>query len=215
MNASVNGVPCSTVCSNLSFGIVMTVSTTSRSALRPSSACIRRRRPSNANGSVTTATTSAPISRARLAMMGAAPVPVPPPRPVVTNTMSAPPSDSTSFSVSSSAALRPTSGLPPAPRPLVSFEPSCILTGARFSCRAWQSVLAARNCTPSTLDAIMRLTALPPPPPTPTTLISAVAGFGSSNASTFGSVLSGLSSIVIIEVILYRQKTSENQALTR
>ncbi len=50
---------------------------------------------------------------------------------------------------SSSAALRPTSGLPPAPSPLVSCGPSWILVGARLVSSACASVLAAMNSTPS------------------------------------------------------------------
>ena len=73
-----------------SFGIVMMVSTQSRSASRPCSACVCRFLPSNLNGLVTTAIVSAPSSLARLAITGAAPVPVPPPSPVVTKIMSAP-----------------------------------------------------------------------------------------------------------------------------
>ena len=69
--------------SSRSLGIVMIVSTHSRSASRPRSAWSSRLRPSNLNGLVTTATVSAPSSLARLAMTGAAPVPVPPPSPVV------------------------------------------------------------------------------------------------------------------------------------
>src|SRR6266850_2282586 len=102
-----------------------------------------RRLPSKANGFVTTATLKAPSSLASEATTGAAPLPVPPPRPEVIKIMSEPSSASIIFSVSSSAALRPTSGLAPAPRPLVSFA------------------------------RIMRLTALHPPPPTPMTLIFA------------------------------------------
>ena len=75
--------------------------------------------------------------------------------------------------MSSSAALRPTSGLAPAPSPLVSLLPSCSFTGACESFSACRSVLAAMNSTPSTLARIMRLTALHPPPPTPITLIFA------------------------------------------
>ena len=47
----------------------------------PSSAWAARRAPSKANGLVTAATVSAPMSRASLATTGAAPVPVPPPEP--------------------------------------------------------------------------------------------------------------------------------------
>ena len=75
------------------------------------------------NGRVTTPTVNAPNSLAIPATIGAAPVPVPPPIPEVTNTMSAPSSASSILSLVSSAALRPTSGLAPAPRPLVNFSP--------------------------------------------------------------------------------------------
>ena len=108
----------------------MIVSTQSRSASRPRSACSCRFLPSNLNGLVTTATVSAPSSLARLAITGAAPVPVPPPSPVVTKIMSAPSSAWMIFSVSSSAAERPTFGSAPAPSPLVSLLPICSLTGA-------------------------------------------------------------------------------------
>ena len=140
-----------------------------------------RRLPSNANGWVTTATVRAPISLASEAITGAAPVPVPPPSPAVTKTMSAPSSASMILSESSSAACRPTSGFAPAPRPLVSFTPSCSFTGACESFSACTSVLAAMNSTPSSLASIMRLTALPPPPPTPMTLIFALLGVSSLN----------------------------------
>ena len=139
----------------------------------PRSACCMRRLPSKAKGLVTTATVSAPISLASDAMIGAAPVPVPPPRPVVTKTMSAPSRASMILSESSSAALRPTSGLAPAPRPLVSLTPSCSFTGACDMRSACRSVLATMNSMPSMPASIMRLTALPPPPPTPITLILA------------------------------------------
>ena len=88
--ASVIGVVRSMIVSSRSLGIVMMLSTHSRSASSPRSACSCRWRPSNLNGLVTTAMVSAPSSLARLAITGAAPVPVPPPRPVVTKIMSAP-----------------------------------------------------------------------------------------------------------------------------
>ena len=56
----------------------------------PFSACLARRVPSNPNGRVTMPTVSAPTSRARRAITGAAPVPVPPPAPAATKTMSEP-----------------------------------------------------------------------------------------------------------------------------
>ena len=165
--------------SSFSLGITSMVSTASSSSGMPRSACCMRRLPSKPKGRVTTATVSAPISLASDAITGAAPVPVPPPRPVVTKTMSAPSSASIIFSESSSAARRPTSGFAPAPRPLVSFTPSCNFTGACESCSACTSVFAAMNSTPSSLAAIMRFTALPPPPPTPITLIFAPRGISS------------------------------------
>ncbi len=120
-NASVIDVRRSTMLSRRSLGIVMMVSTQSRSASRPASACCARFFPSNLNGLVTTPIVSAPSSLARLAMTGAAPVPVPPPRPVVTKIMSAPESAWMILSVSSSAACRPMFGSAPAPSPFVSF----------------------------------------------------------------------------------------------
>src|SRR3954464_11366986 len=58
-----------------------------------------------------------PRSREHLAMIGAAPVPVPPPMPAVMNTMWAPSRCSPISGMLSSAALMPTSGCAPAPRP--------------------------------------------------------------------------------------------------
>ena len=76
--------------SSRSFGMTMSVSTSSRSAEMPSSAWFARRRPSKVNGRVTTPIVKAPRPRAIFATTGAPPVPVPPPSPAVTNTMSAP-----------------------------------------------------------------------------------------------------------------------------
>src|SRR5213593_1525323 len=171
--ASKKLVPRSTVSIKRSLGMTMTVSTAPMSSWRACSACIMRRLPSKANGLVTTATLKAPNSLASEATTGAAPLPVPPPRPDVMKIMSEPSRASMIFSVSSSAALRPTSGFAPAPRPLVSFAPSCNFTGACDSFSACRSVLAVMNSTPSSLARIMRLTALHPPPPTPMTLIFA------------------------------------------
>src|ERR671913_465217 len=70
-NASGNGVRRSIVASSRSLGIVITVSTHSRSSTRPRSAWVARRLPSNLNGLVTTALVSAPSSVARLAITGA------------------------------------------------------------------------------------------------------------------------------------------------
>ena len=74
---------------------------------------------------------------------------------------------------SSMAAFFPTSGLAPAPSPLVIPEPSCRLVLTLEPLRAWASVLAQMKSTPSMVDSTMWLTALPPPPPTPMTLMTA------------------------------------------
>ena len=140
----------------------------------PSSACLARCEPSNTNGRVTTPTVSAPISFLAIsAITGAAPVPVPPPSPAVTKTMSAPLSASLISSRDSAAAPWPTSGLAPAPRPLVSSWPMFSLMSASHIASAWASVFAAMNSTPRKPASTMRLTAFVPPPPTPTTLMTA------------------------------------------
>ena len=164
----------SAMSSSLSLGMTIMVSTQSASVRMPSSALALRLRPSKVKGFVTTATVSAPMSFiAMSATMGAAPVPVPPPSPAVMNTMSAPASASWMSSRLSSAALRPISGLAPAPRPRVRSVPICTLMSASEIASAWASVLMATNSTPRMPSSIMRFTALVPPPPTPTTLITA------------------------------------------
>ena len=90
--------------SSRSFGMTIRVSTFSFSFWMPCSACTERRRPSKANGRVTTPMVSAPRFLAISAMTGAPPVPVPPPLPAVMNTMSAPLSTSSISSRCSSAA---------------------------------------------------------------------------------------------------------------
>src|ERR1043166_2649214 len=139
----------------------------------PSSAWRIRFFPSKTNGLVTTPTVSAPTSRAIFAITGAPPVPVPPPMPAVMKIMSAPVRYSRSLASSSIAARRPTSGLAPAPRPLVTCSPNWIFTVARFASIACASVLATMKSTPVSLPAIIVLTALPPPPPMPITLMRA------------------------------------------
>ncbi len=156
-----------------SLGMTMRVSTSSRSWAMPSSAELARRRPSKANGRVTTPIVSAPSERAIRATTGAPPVPVPPPSPAVTKTMSAPLSTSSISSAWSSAALAPTSGFAPAPRPRVSSRPMSSLTSASLMRSACASVLIAMNSTPLSPTSIIRLTALTPPPPIPTTLMTA------------------------------------------
>ncbi len=156
-----------------SFGMTISVSTSSRRFSMPLSAWTARRRPSNVNGRVTTPTVSAPSERAIRATTGAPPVPVPPPSPAVTKTMSAPRRTSSISSAWSSAAFLPTSGSAPAPRPRVSSRPTSSLTSASDIRRACASVLIAMNSTPLRPTSIMRLTAFTPPPPMPTTFITA------------------------------------------
>jgi hypothetical protein len=151
----------------------------------PSSASSILRRPSKSKGLVTTATLSEPSSLAMRATMGAPPVPVPPPMPAVINTMSAPFRVSRSLSSSSRAAFSPISGMPPAPRPPVSFVPRASLDCALAICSAWRSVLAAMNWTFFSPVAIIRFTALLPPPPTPITLITVRFPESSSANSIF------------------------------
>ena len=92
------------------FGMMISVSTCFCNSSTPPSACFIRREPSNWKGFVTTPTVRIPISRAALAMIGAAPVPVPPPMPAVMKHMWQPESRSTISSINSSAAAAPTSG---------------------------------------------------------------------------------------------------------
>ena len=147
----------------------------------PSSAIfIRFSKP---KGLVTTATVRIPISFAKAATTGAAPVPVPPPIPAVIKAISAPDKTSDMRSRSSTAACLPTSGLVPAPRPLVTVLPICKVVLASKFFSACASVLAAINSTPSTFLASMCCTALPPPPPTPITLITALCGALSTNSN--------------------------------
>ncbi len=173
-NASSALTPRSEIDSSRSLGMTMRVSTSSRRSSMPVSACWARRRPSKLNGRVTTPTVSAPMERAILATTGAPPVPVPPPSPAVTKTMSAPLRTSSISSAWSIAALAPTSGSAPAPRPRVSSRPMSSLTSASLISSACASVLIAMNSTPLRPTSIIRLTALTPPPPIPTTLITAM-----------------------------------------
>src|SRR3954466_282583 len=171
-----------------SLGMMMSESTCCFSCSIPIAATFWRL-PSKAKGLVTTATVRMPMSRAISATTGAAPVPVPPPMPAVMKSMSAPPISSLMRSRSSSAARRPTSGLAPAPRPLVTSVPSCSVVFARLRLSAWASVFIAMNSTPCTPLLIMWSTALPPQPPTPTTLITASGVWLSSSSIIFLSPL--------------------------
>ena len=98
--------------------------------------------PSNVNGRVTMAIVNAPSSLATLAITGAAPVPVPPPIPAAIKTISAPLTMLRISSFDASAAARPTSGSPPAPKPLVNSLPNTILFSAFEDIKACLSVLA-------------------------------------------------------------------------
>ena len=136
---------------NLSLRMTISESTFCCSSVIPASA-IFARLPSKPKGLVTTPTVRMPISRATSATIGPAPVPVPPPMPAVMNTMCAPRNDSAICSRSSIAALRPASGLAPAPRPDL---PRRNFLCATLRASAWASVLAAMNSTPMTPSRIM------------------------------------------------------------
>ena len=181
LRASWKEVPFPTTARRRSLGTTTIVSTVRRSSARPCSAWRMRFLPSKAKGRVTTATVSAPSSLAISPITGAAPVPVPPPIPAAMNTRSAPSSVLRTSSASSATAWRPIPGRAPAPRPRVSFLPSWITCVAFDIARAWASVLAEMNSTPSSSSSIMRFTALPPAPPTPITLIRALLRGTSSN----------------------------------
>ena len=152
----------------------------------PCSASPILRLPSKEKGLVTMPTVRMPRSCATSATTGAAPVPVPPPMPAVIKTIWEPLRAFAISSLLSSAARWPISGSAPAPRPLVSLEPSCTLTEAWFLASACWSVFIAMNSTPCRPSLTMRFTALPPPPPTPITLI--VVTFSSSSSSSINAI---------------------------
>ena len=126
-SASRIGVFFATTVLILSLGTIIRVSTYFLRFSRPLTVFSIRFLPSKPKGSVTTATVRIFMSRAILAITGAAPVPVPPPMPAVINNKSVPLIASVSSSLLSSAAARPISGSAPAPRPFVSALPICIL----------------------------------------------------------------------------------------
>jgi hypothetical protein len=130
LNASRSGVFLSIIERILSFGMVIRVSTFSLSRSYPSNATPLLLCPSNANGFVTTPTTSAPRDFAISAIIGAAPVPVPPQRPQVINTISAPVRICLISSLDSSAAFFPISGFAQAQSPRVVALPILIRVGA-------------------------------------------------------------------------------------
>mmetsp|Transcript_6767 Transcript_6767/g.13954 ORF Transcript_6767/g.13954 Transcript_6767/m.13954 type:complete len:223 (-) Transcript_6767:320-988(-) len=115
--ASCSGVPSSTMSSRRSLETTIIASTWFFSWSIAPSACRIRRIPSKENGFVTTPTVRQPAALAASATTGAAPEPVPPPMPATTKTMSEPSTIWLICSKLSSAAIRPVSGLPPAPSP--------------------------------------------------------------------------------------------------
>mmetsp|Transcript_25255 Transcript_25255/g.45736 ORF Transcript_25255/g.45736 Transcript_25255/m.45736 type:complete len:263 (+) Transcript_25255:819-1607(+) len=152
----------------------ITVSTFLRRRSIASVAWRIRLRPSKPKGLVTMATVSAPDSLAISLTTGAAPDPVPPPMPAVTKHKSVPATMAIISSRLSSAANRPTSGSPPAPRPRVTAAPilSTCAPLALDRPSACASVLMAQNSTPATIVSSILSTALVPPPPTPSTLMT-------------------------------------------
>ena len=96
--------------------------------------------PSKVKGLVTIATVKAPESFAILATTGAAPVPVPFPIPAAIKTISAPATTFLMVSMDCSAAIFPTDGSPPAPRPLVVCLPKMTRFGALDEANACLSV---------------------------------------------------------------------------
>ena len=110
-----------------------------------------------------------PISLATFATIGPAPVPVPPPIDAVTKAIFVPSlSSSRMRSNVCSASLRPSSGLPPTPKPSL---PNSKRTGTGQADSCWLSVLHTANVTFAMPSIHMLRTALQPPPPTPITLI--------------------------------------------
>mmetsp|Transcript_10208 Transcript_10208/g.15101 ORF Transcript_10208/g.15101 Transcript_10208/m.15101 type:complete len:261 (-) Transcript_10208:545-1327(-) len=122
-NALFMGVSSGMISSRRSFETTMTVSTCSFSLVIASTACLIRRFPSNLKGLVTMPIVRAPESIATSATTGAAPEPVPPPIPEVTKQRSVPATMAAISVRDSSAAIRPTSGFPPAPSPRVTDDP--------------------------------------------------------------------------------------------
>mmetsp|Transcript_529 Transcript_529/g.1245 ORF Transcript_529/g.1245 Transcript_529/m.1245 type:complete len:327 (+) Transcript_529:487-1467(+) len=173
-NDASNGVFSGIISNNLLFDTIITVSTFCLNRSIASVACLILLLPSNANGLVTIATVKAPLSLLTSATTGAAPLPVPPPIPLVIKHKSAPLTMALISSRDSSAARRPISGSPPAPRPRVTEEPMLRIWAplALERPRACASVLMDQNSTPDMRVSSIRSTALLPPPPTPNTLIT-------------------------------------------
>ncbi|OPY42809.1 MAG: hypothetical protein A4E42_01524 [Methanoregulaceae archaeon PtaU1.Bin222] len=112
-------------------------------------------------------TTIAPCSLAICATTGAEPVPVPPPIPAVMKQRSAFSRSASSVGLAISAALFPTSGYPPAPRPLVRDLPMRTLLSDWIISRCCLSVLIAMVSAPETPIWCSLLMVLFPAPPQP------------------------------------------------
>mmetsp|Transcript_38704 Transcript_38704/g.74204 ORF Transcript_38704/g.74204 Transcript_38704/m.74204 type:complete len:257 (-) Transcript_38704:16-786(-) len=179
--------------------MMISVSTFRRRLSMAPPAWLARRRPSNVNGYVTTPTVRLPFSLDRRATTGAAPLPVPPPIPAVMNTKSASDTASFNWSRDSSAALSPSSGFPPVPRPRVNLSPICTVFDASELSRACASVFTAQNSTPPRPELIILFTALPPPPPTPMTLMRASSmRRGGRRLSEFSRLHDGASLLFLV-----------------
>ncbi len=149
--------------------------------------------PSKKKGMVTMPIVSNPRSCAMRATTGPAPVPVPP-LPAVMNTILVSSSKRRAISSAlSSAACRASSGLLPAPSPLVMFGPMSSRFGTTELLRACLSVLQTTNDTFRIPCSYMWFTALSPPPPTPITLIITSSRFSSTKLEFLS-----ISSIVIM-----------------
>ena len=183
-NASLKVVSALATRNRFWLGMTISVSTCRPSSSMPASALRMRRVPSNRKGLVTTPTVSTPLSRATLAMTGAAPVPVPPPMPAAMKHICTPSRARSIWAMVSSAAARPTSGRDPAPRPCVISGPSWMRCSAMEAFSDCASVLATTKSTPSISALIMLAMALPPAPPTPITVMR-----GRSSSTAGGPIL--------------------------
>ena len=114
------------------FGMTKRVSICSVNFSIPASADFSFLQPSKEKGFVTTAMDKMFISLHKRAITGVAPVPVPPPMPAVRIAMLHPLRIDLIASSLSSAEAQPISGLPPAPKPPVSFGPIVRV------CAAWE-----------------------------------------------------------------------------
>ena len=188
---------------SLSLLIIRMASTFFRISSTPFSARIIFCFFSKRKGIVTIPIVSNPILRATLATTGADPVPVPPPMLAVMNTIFVPSLSRCSMSaIFFSASERPTSGLPPAPRP----SPSNIFTGTGDGASDLLSVLQTASVTPEIFSSYIFLTALHPPPPTPITLMMPCI------LSSTGPKMSNRSSIYLFLFLLAKIPYSSESA---